>query len=284
MDNKIIKFNIFRYHLLPIDNKSIKPLELFPQKEYTYEELKESKNEFLERILINLEKSPSNPNPLKLEDKDEDFYLFKIAQKKQTVITHNFKNKIVSNEPFVYVVVNNNKKVQKIAISENIDAFSTTTVVKNLLKTVLKKELKPYGLNIEIEQIFSSISFWEFIKTYKYKISYLNFQYIKPNLANISGRLPEDFKKLAEHVNSHESHLTFKAPDNGVLENIEKKNKAINGLVEYSALGGGNIKVKIKGIRKQKSTDENPEFIQIREIDLEGHPEQIIKVYKSIVE
>ena len=36
-------------------------------------------------------------------------------------------------------------------------------------------------------------------------------------MANISNRLPGDFKKLAEKVNSHESHLTLRAPENGVL-------------------------------------------------------------------
>lgn len=282
MENKIIKFNFYRYHLLPLD-KNHKTIELFPQKEYSFDELKEIKNEVLDKILSSLEDSPSNTHPLRLEVKDGEYYLFKIAQRKSATITHNFINKIVSNEPYVYVIINNSKNVQKIAISENADAFSTTNVVKNLLKTVLRKELRVYGLNIEIEQIFSSISFWEFIEKYKYKISYVNFQYIKPNMANISNRLPEDFKKLAEKVNSHESHLTLRAPENGVLENINKKNKPINGLVEYSALGGGNIKVKIRGIRKQKSTDENPEFVEVRQIDLEGQADQIIKIYKSIV-
>ena len=283
MENKIIKFNIFRYHLLPLDSNQ-KTLELFAKKTYSTDELKEIKNDVLKKILEILEKSESNTNPLKLEDRDGELFLFKIAQKKQATITHNFKNKTINNEPYVYVVFNNKRNVQKIAISENFDAFSTTTVVKNLLKTILRKELRRFGLNIEIEQMFSSISFWEFIKAYKYKISYLNFEYIKPNMANISGKLPEDFKKLAENVNSHESHLTLKAPENGVLENIDKKNKVINGLVEYSSLGGGNIKVKVKGIRKQKSTSENPEFVEIREIDLEGQAEQIIKLYKTIVE
>lgn len=180
--------------------------------------------------------------------------------------------------------MNNNPNVQKIAISENLEAFSGTSVVKNILKDTLKRELKKYGLNIEIEQIFNSISFWDFIERYRYKISYLNFEYIKPNMANISSKLPEEFRKLAENINSHESHIIFRAPRNGVLENIDKKNKVINGLVGYTSDGGGNIKVKIKGIRKQKSTSENPEFMEIREMDLEGSSEQIIKVYKSIVE
>lgn len=283
MENKIIKFNIFRYHLLPID-KLAKTIQLFPEKEISFEELKLAKNDILDNILESLEDSLANTNPLKLEDKDGKFYLFKIAQKKEATITNNFKKKVVSTEPYVYVIINNDKGIQKIAISENSEAFSKTTVVKNLLKTILRKELRKYGLNIEIEQIFSSISFWQFIKSHKKEISYLNFEFIKPNMANISGKLPEDFKKLADNVNSHESHITFKAPENGVLDNINQDNKTINGLVEYSALGGGNIKLKVKGIRKQLSTAENPAFIEIREMDLEGQADQVIKMYKMIVE
>lgn len=283
MDNKIIKFNIFRYHLLPLD-KGNKTLELFPEKSFSFEEIKEKKNFFLEEILVSLDQSSRNTNPLKLEDRDDDFFLFKIANKKYTTLTHNFKNNIVSNEPYVYIIMNNNPNVQKIAISENLEAFSGISVVKNILKDTLKRELKKYGLNIEIEQIFNSISFWDFIKRYRYKISYLNFEYIKPNMANISSKLPEEFRKLAENINSHKSHIIFRAPKNGVLENIDQKNKVINGFVGYTSNGGGNIKVKIKGIRKQKSTSENPEFMEIREMDLEGSSEQIIKVYKSIVE
>src|SRR5690606_23531784 len=142
-----------------------KKVELFPDKSLSYTALKSQKNEILHNILRSLEEIDTNTTPMKLEDRDGEFFLFKIAQKEQTIITHNFKNKQVNNEPYVYVISNNDKNVQKIAISENFDAFSTTPVVKNLLKAILRKELSKHGLNIEVEHIFSSISFWEFIKT-----------------------------------------------------------------------------------------------------------------------
>ena len=283
MDSKIINFHVYRYHLLPID-KTKKQLEVFPKKTYTYEQLKENKNKFFAEILDKLVDNKINSHPLKLEHSEKDYYLFKIAQKKNTTITKNFKNTNIPNEPYCYVIFNNDDSVQKIAISDNIDAFSKPDTVKNILKKVFKRDLENYGLNIEIEQMFDSINFWEYVKKYDDQITLVNFKFIKPNLANISKSLPTDFKEFADNVNSHESHIVIKAPEKGTLENITQQNLAVNGLVEYSANGAGSIKLKVKSIRKQLNTKEKPLTLEVRELDIEGTPEQVIKLYKSIVE
>lgn len=283
MDNKLINFQIYRYHLLPID-KSIKQLEAFPKKTYTYEQLKKNKNKFFAEILDKLVDNKANSHPLKLEHSEKNYYLFKIAQKKNTTITQNFKNKNIPNEPYCYVIFNNDGNVQKIAISENVDAFSKPETVKNILKKLFKRDLENYGLNIEIEQMFNSINFWEYVKKYDDQIQLIDFKFIKPNLANISKSLPADFKDFADNVNSHESHIVIKAPEKGILENISPKNLTVNGLVEYSANGAGSIKLKVKSIRKQLNTKEKPLTLEVRELDIEGTPEQVIKLYKSIVE
>lgn len=283
MENKIINFQIYRYHLLPID-KSIKQLEAFPQKTYSYEELRKNKNTFFAEILNKLVDNKGNSHPLKLEHSEGNYYLFKIAQKKNTIITQNFTNKNIPNEPYCYIVFNNDDSVQKIAISDNVEAFSKPETVKNILKKVFKRDLENYGLNIEIEQMFNSINFWEYVKKYNDQIQLVNFKFIKPNLANISKSLPEDFKTFVDNVNSHESHIVIKAPEKGILENISPENLTINGLVEYSANGAGSIKLKVKSLRKQLNTKEKPLTLDIRELDIEGTPEQVIKLYKSIVE
>ena len=283
MENKIINFHLYRYHLLPID-KTIKQLEVFPREEYTYEQVKENKNKFFALILNNLIKNKENTHPLKLEHSEGNYFLFKIAQIKNTTITQNFKNKNVLNEPYCYVIFNNDDSVQKIAISDNSEAFSKPDTVKNILKKVFRRDLEKYGLNIEIEQMFNSIDFWDYVKKYDEQITFINFKFIKPNLANISKSLPEDFKDFADNVNSHESHIAIKAPEKGTLVNITQENLSVNGLVEYSANGAGSIKMKVKNIRKQLDTKEKPLTLEIRELDIEGSAEQVIKLYKTIVE
>ncbi len=283
MDSKLINFHIYRYHLLPIDTNN-KQIDLFKNETLTFDEIKERKNEFFTKTLENLIESKNNHHPLKLEHNEDGFYLFKLAQKKTTTITQNFENVIIDNEPYVYVIFNNNPSVQKIAISDNFEAFSNPDVVKNILKKVFRRDLEPYGLNIELEQLFDKVEFWEYVGKHKEEITYINFQFIKPNLANISESLPEVFKTFADNTNSHESHITIKAPEKGTLENINKSNTNIEGLVDYTSNGAGSIKLKVKNIRKQLNTKENPVILQVKELDIEGPAEQVIKLYKTIVE
>lgn len=283
MDNKTINFHLYRYHLLPIDNKS-KQIELFNEEVLTYDELKEKKNDFFREVLNEVASSKNNSHPLKLEHTESDYFLFKIAQKKTTIITQNFENIAVDNEPFVYVIINNDSNVQKIAISENLDAFSKPTVTRNALKSLFNRHLQKYGLNIEIEQMYDSDNFWNIIDKYKNQITYINFQFVKPNLANISKSLPKAFKDFSDDVNSHESQIIIKAPEKGTLDNIDKKNKAVEGLVDYTSNGAGTIKLKVKNIRKQLNTEESPVIFQVKELDIEGPANQVIKLYKTIVE
>ncbi|WP_321347070.1 hypothetical protein [uncultured Draconibacterium sp.] len=281
MESKLINFHLYRYHLLPIETDG-RQSKLFSEPELSLEELKAKKNELFKGALDVLKQLSSN-YPLKLEHHEGDYYLFKLAQKKTTKITQDFQNQVVKNEPYVYVVINNNPKVQKIAISENIEAFSKPDVVCNVLKKSFKRDLAKVGLNIAIEQMFSSINFWKYAKEHRDEITFINFKYIKPNLADISKSLPNVFRRFAENTNSHESHISIKAPNRGILKNIDKKNNDINGLVEYTSEGAGSISMKIRGVAKQKSTKENPLILKIDEIHLEGASDQLLKMYKEIV-
>lgn len=283
MEKRLINFRLYRYHLLPLSTDETQT-SMFPTNKMKTSEVKEKKNIFFNEVLSSLIESKNNSNPIRLHHQDEEYFVYKIAQKKTARITQDFKNQTISNEPYSYVIINNDDTVQKIAISENGEAFSNTDVVKNILAKVFRKELEPFQLNIAIEPLFDSQNFWEYVNKYKDELTYINFQYIKPNLAAISKSLPSDFKKFAENVNSHESHLTIKAPEKGVLENINKKNPIVNGLVEYSSNGGGNIKLKVKKVRKHLNTTDKPVIQQIDELEIEGAAEQVIKLYKTIVE
>lgn len=283
MDDKLINFYIYRYHLLPIESAS-RQIQLFEDKKFTIDEIKKRKNNFFGEVLNSLVDSKNNKYPLKLEHNEEDHYLFKLAQKKTKTITQNFENIVIDDEPYVYIIFNNNSDVQKIAISDNIDAFSSPDVVKNILKKVFRKDLEKFGLNIELEALYDKVEFWSYVGKHHKDITYINFEFIKPNLANISSSLPKVFKSFADNTNSHESHITIKAPEKGTLENITKENEDIKGLVDYTSEGAGSIKLKVKNIRKQLNTKENPVILQVKEVDIEGPAEQVIKLYKSIVE
>lgn len=280
--SKTLNFHIFRYHLLPLTT-DLSQTKLFENDEMSIEEIKERKNEFLDKVLHDLDYYKNKKNPLKVEHNEDNYFFIKLANKKTTRITQDFEDFEVENEPFVYIIINNNPTVQKIAISENVEAFSKPKVVKNILKEILNKGISHYGLNIDISEMFKEEGFWNLIGKHRHDLQQIDFKYIKPNLANISKSLPEDFKNFTNNVNSHESHIVIKAPENGVLENIDQKNINLNGLVKYTSEGAGDIKLKIKGFSKKKSTKKNPTTIKISETTIEGPAEQVIKVYQSIV-
>lgn len=280
MSDRIIKFKLYRYHLLPIEPQN-NQFDAFP-KNLDIEEIKKTKNKVLSRLLNSLQ-IQIRQNPIRLEHVDGDYYLFKIANKKKTIITQNFQNANIPNEPYCHIIINNDNAVQKIAISENLDAFSSPNTVKNILKKALQKELNTFQLNIEIEEIFEKYDFWKLVYKYNSQIEMINFKFIKPNLSQISKTLPIVFREFSEKVDSHESHIIIKAPSKSTLKNINEENSEISGMIDYSAYGGGNIKMSIKGIRKQITTSESETTISISEAELEGPLAMVFNLYKNIL-
>ncbi|WP_303848852.1 hypothetical protein [Apibacter mensalis] len=286
MKSKILNFHLYRFHLLPLKTNTQAYNEHFDEK-LTLEELKNKKNEIFKEILLKLNTTTDkNKNPIQIYDKtdNDECFLYKIANKKTTTITKNFKHTRTEDEPYVFIIINNNKEIQKIAINENSKAFTNPDSVRNIIKKLFQKDLEKYGINIEIEKLFDKKTFWNYASKYKDQISFINFKIIKPNLANISASLSEDLKKFMNKVNSHESNLKIKAPKKGVLENINQSNPDINGLVDYSSKGGGSVTLKVKGIIKSYNTLEKPEIIEIDEMQIEGSPEEVNKVFATIVQ
>lgn len=286
MKSKFLNFHLYRFHLLPLKTNIQAYNEYFDEK-LTSEELKIKKNEIFKEVLLKLNTTTDkNKNPIQIYDKtdNDECFLYKIANKKTTTITKNFKHTRTEDEPYVFIIINNNKEIQKIAINENSKAFTNPDSVRNIIKKLFQKDLEKYGINIEIEKLFDKKTFWDYASRYKDQISYINFKIIKPNLANISASLSEDLKKFMNKVNSHESNLKIKAPEKGVLENINQSNPDINGLVDYSSKGGGSVTLKVKGITKSYNTIEKPEIIEFNEMKIEGSPEDVIKVFATIVQ
>ena len=79
--DKILTFDIFRFHLLPISTKQI---SLFGN-EITYQELVERKNDIFTRLIENLQNIDSG-FPLELYSYEEGSFLFRIANPKKTII------------------------------------------------------------------------------------------------------------------------------------------------------------------------------------------------------
>ena len=274
----MIKFQVFRYHLNPLINGN---QVIHNSVEKTEKELKENKNLIFDNILHSLDYYTDSKNLLKIELNKDDIFVIKLAQRKKISRIVNFKTEVIDNDPFVYIIINNDSHVQKIAISYNKDAFSSPIVVKNTLKKLINPKLAEEGLHINIEPLYIEQSFWDIIERNKNQITSIRFKYVKPNLADISGSLPEAFRNVVERVNSSESIMKFTAPEKGYLKEINQKNENIKGMVKYTSDGGGNIKIKFKDIKKTESTGQNSKTIEIGEIELSGN--NALDIIKNIL-
>lgn len=278
MDKTVI-FEIYRFHLLPITTNQI---SLFENEIMTYDELVEKKNQFFDEIVQNLQNN-NQDLPIELYSSEGSSYLFRLANPKTTLIYRDFAEITEKTEPYIYIIVNTDPQIQKIAISRNTEAFSTSSASKNVLDKILKKYLLPYKLSIEFEQMFQSGTFWSYVKKYDGRIKSIDFEIIKPNLSKISQSIKDSLKPLIESTNSHKTHLKLDAPKEGVLENINTGNKLVDGLVSYSSEGGGNISMKIIGMKAMVKTENMTTTKKIDEIQIKGSPDQIIKLWKEII-
>ncbi|EAP87943.1 hypothetical protein [Croceibacter atlanticus] len=277
--DKTLKFDIFRFHLLPITTKQT---SLFGEN-ITYEELVQKKNEVFNKFVEDLQ-NINTGLPLELFSYEDDSFLFRIANPKKTIIYKDFKEIVEKTEPYVFLAINTNDDVQKIGISHNPEAFSTTTVTKNAVLKIFNKYLNQNSLSIELEQIFEENKFWSVANKYQGRIKLIDFEIIKPNMSRISQSIKATLKPLIQNTNSHKTHVKLSAPEQGVLENIDKENKQVEGLVSYSSEGGGNITMKVLGLKSRIKTKNMAKTKKINELQLKGSPEQIIKVWKDIVE
>jgi len=282
---KRIPFKNYRYHLVPVKTDQ---LSIF-NKEITVEELKEKKNQFFSEILSS-SKSLKGINtaqlPIEIDYAKDDIFIMKLAVERKTTLYKDFKPLDYNNQPFIYIAINNDAEVQKILIEDNQNAFKKTSTVRNILQHAYSTLLAKFELTIHIEPVVDQVSFWDFVDKHQKKIEKLEFEIVKPNLANISKSLTEPLKQLINITNSHKTSITLKAPENGVLENISKKNAQLNNLVNYSNEGGGDsIKMKLKGVSKKVTTSNMVKETYIDSAEFESSNQlKLIEAWNKIFE
>src|SRR5690554_7399197 len=137
-DKKIITFHLLRFHLLPISSDEGQ-LNMFPEKVLSKSELIKRKNEFFREVLNEVGERVSDKFPIALHVKEDGYYVFKIANKKSVELYEDFKAVKYPTSPFAYIVINTDEEVQKIAISDNTSAFSSPSVVKNIIKKIFQR-------------------------------------------------------------------------------------------------------------------------------------------------
>ncbi|SFX74719.1 hypothetical protein SAMN04487930_10917 [Cytophaga hutchinsonii ATCC 33406] len=251
------------------------------------DDLKANKNLYFSTVLKANNSYYNKQNetlPYKSIYSEDDLIVFRLAAKKGRIIQDsNFTQKQVEDYPDVLVIINNNPEIQKIAISRNIQAFSSSDVVLHILESKYRDLLRAYNLQIYIKPIFKTFEFWQIANQYEGRVEGLEFELIKPNMSNISGSLRESFKSIIDTTNSHTTKLVMKAPEDSSLEHIDSNNEDLKGMVDYASEGGGEISIKVKGIKRKIKTKKSSTQVSIDSIELTGNPNAVITAYNKII-
>lgn len=282
MSKKSTSFELFRYQLLPIDR--------FLQGNLltgvgSIEELISRKNEFFSEA-INGTKNFSDKRHETITKKlyeEKEFFLLRIAHNRSIHReTKDFRDEVIDNWPSILVAIWNHPEKQLIAVQRRVAAFSSSEVVVRMIINAISNSLAHHHLRAIHEPLFEKQQFWSLLHRYEGRIKAVEFELITPNMANISGSLSEDLKDFAKATNSTRNKLKIESDPEAPLH-LEESNSTLQGLVNYSSEGGGNISLKIDGVKKTYHTSKTVKEIQLGDMEIQGNAEEVVSVLKELL-
>lgn len=275
-------FELYRYQLLPIDRHLQGDLLSGVT---SVAELLEMKNEIFSDGLQQVDdfSSGTTQTVTKRLFSEGEFFLYRIAANRSIHReTREFTEEIIDNWPSLYVGIWNDPGVQLVAIQKRSTAFQHTETVLNLVIGAVEKSLAHHQLRMHAEPLFETHEFWKIMKEHKGRVQKLDFEFITPNMANISNTLSDDLRNFTKRTNSAKNELSIQSDPEASLK-VDEDDADINGLVEYSAAGGGNISVRLAGMRKTIETSKTKKKIYIEEAILEGESEEVVEILKELM-
>ena len=259
-------FILYTYQCNPITKVESKFFENLP----SMQERMDRKLEYIHSII-------TNPNFKFKSKKDGEFNIriyyeeggiivLKIANNKQLSLEEDFRKQKHHYSPSCYVIIDNRTNIQRIAIEEDITAFSSTDVVRNIIEYSLRRCLREYGLNIEIKKEYEKKEFWDLIGSQTKGVSMVRFSFSYPNLPRVHQSINELINSESKVVHSKQTTLEYKS-DNSEQLTLEENNPQLSGLVDASASSGHPITIKAKGIRKFIQTGNTTKRIYIEDLE-----------------
>jgi hypothetical protein len=270
----MIKYDIFTYQISPITNIQT---DIFGHS-YSTDDLNKMKNKFFFDILTKLE-FYSNKNKLnyKIEYKDNEFILLRLANIKRVKLEKNFHKEYYESEPSCLIGIHNNPEIQLLAIESDKTSFGNSFTVLKIFEKAVDKKLKLYYLRFYPQPKYEEKILWELLKKFEGRIEKLQFEFSRPNLSRVNESLSEELREASKALNSAKTKLEFSAPDEQVLENLNKDNTSLSDLVKASSEGAGPAKLKLNGFRSWEKTDNSVKSIEFDSLEIEANDETINK-------
>ena len=272
-------FRAYRYQLLPLDRNETKDL----YHDHSAEEIVARKNHFFAEALTHLPKATHKRVEINISIEAIGQELFKIQlapSRPLTRETHDYRREKVENWPHIEAYILNNPDDQLLIIQDRATAFANTDTVANIILRGTRGGLDRIGLSLQIEPLFDEAYFWNLVSQYSNKITWVEFEFITPNMANISKTLANTLKSLGKETNAVREQLTLRSDPSSSLD-ISHENATIKGLVEYTSQGAGDIKLKIKGIRKRFQTSNTRREVHLSGIEITAGANEIAEIIRE---
>lgn len=261
---KQASFEVFRYQLVVDQNLQ---MDMYGRYK-SANDVRADKNNIFQDILTNeffRFHAPQSDITSKLLYTNGSLSYFKLAVKRKIkVYKKDFSEDLTETYPNVIVAINNDPNVQKIAIQNNTHAFQDCKTVSHIIQQSVEPKVKQNNLSFFLEPLYDKQEFWNIINKYPKQIKQVTFNLISPNLANISKNLQLNLRELYEDTNTLKTKVELNAEDESYLD-IKESSTFVNSLVDYSSEGGGNIQMRVAGMRKLLHTAQSPNEFSVDE-------------------
>lgn len=263
------KYILYRYQFSPIQSnvQSMFPVEA---ENMSDEELMQRKQVLFASLFDeNVELKFKKGNKLynhKMLFCQGGFFVFKIANDKSVNLEENFTKCKHEYSPSCNVIIDNRKDVQIIAVEEKKNVFKSTDVVSSILQDTFSKYLQSYRLSIAVRRIYDETDFWTIVADNRDSIEKVRFRFSYPNLPTLNKNVKEAIAEVAKSTASGNSEFMLEA-QKGYSLNVSEEDSNLSSLVQMSADGGEEIKIKIKKLAAWQKVGDSSKSIEIEDLD-----------------
>ena len=112
--------------------------------------------------------------------------VMRLANTTQQVHEKDFNRWTEEDNPSLYVIIDNRKDKQIIAIENRPQAFSETQTVAHIMEETFNRRLWSKRLQVQINAKYRTREFWDVVSEYDQGIASVTFKFPYPNLPEIS--------------------------------------------------------------------------------------------------
>ena len=260
-----MKYVLYTFQFTPLIE--VRQMDLFEPTLQIRDEIMSHKLEYFEEVLVSTKfHHYSRAYESTVLMHRDNILVMRLANRKPFVREKAFQLMKDEDEPSCGVIIDYRPEHQIIAIEDSRRAFENTDTVRNILEKSFNDILKKRRLKITLKKQNSAAEFWDYVRLYRGRITEVRFTYQYPNLGRASEKMKELLGDTSKVVNSTKSEIVFK----GKSLELDENNEDLKDYVKDSEKSGIPISMKIKGMKKQLTTGEQPMGFELEELDFKG--------------